>query len=136
MNHDVDLLRTLAATDAAFPPPAGTRVTAEALAARVFRHRVQRGLAATLVLAAAGIVFALARTPARAESIDPLAVAELRAEIEALKARVTALELADTTFRLQLGRAERMGLRADAQSRHFAAHVPIRASRARGEETR
>ena len=136
MNHDADLLRTLAATDAALPPPSGLRVTAASLQARVVRLRVQRGIVATLLLAAAGIVFALARTPAPTPSVDPLEVAELRAEIEALKSRVMALELADTAFRMCVDRAAHQGLRADVASRHFAAHYPLRARTPGAEETR
>lgn len=136
MNHDVDLLRTLAATDAAFPPPAGPRITAASLQARIVRLRVQRGIAATLLLAAAGIVFALARTPAPTASLDPFEVVALRAEIEALRSRVTALELADTAFRVRVDRAAQKGLRADVASRHFAAHYPLRARAKGAEETR
>ena len=63
-------------------------------------------------------------------------VAELRAEIEALKSRVMALELADTAFRMCVDRAAHQGLRADVASRHFAAHYPLRARTPGAEETR
>lgn len=135
-DQDHDLLRALAETDSASPPPAGAQITAALLHARQRRQRLHRGLAATILVAASGLVFAIARTPAPVPSADPFAVLELQAELEVLRARIATLEAADTAFRVRVDRAARKGLRADVSCRQFATHYPLRAGTPAAMETR
>lgn len=136
MSLDPSTLRTLAAADAASPPPDGVRITAATLQARAVAVRVRRGLAATLLLATAGLVFAMAQKPEPSAPLPTETVRELRAQLEALTSRIAAMTATTDAIEGRLRRTEIERVRLDAASEHMTTVYPLRARPVRREGTR
>lgn len=119
-----DLRHALAGADAASPPPvAAAPITAATLLARLRRRRRRQALVATAAVALAAIATAVLRGPSRTVAAPAQALAELRAELrmqlDALQARLAALDdLAPALADLQR-RGDLAALRADAAIEHF-----------------
>jgi hypothetical protein len=122
VNDDADLRRALAAADAAAPPSTGAAITWASLQARLRRQRLRHALAATLVLTCGAAATAWLRTPANATAPTTTAtLAELRLQLDALRARLDVLDDGDATVHELQRRGDVAALRATTA----ISHAPI-----------